>query len=525
MPDGGEPAGDGASAAGTPLPDWLDPLFGAEQMRAMDRWAIEERGVPSLDLMERAGAGLALRADRVAPRGPVAIICGKGNNGGDGFVAGRLLRGFGRTVRVLLLVAPEEHRGDAAENLRRLDGAHEPFEAGALADAAVVVDAIFGTGFRGEPRGAARAAIEAVVGCGAPVVAADVASGVDGSTGEAAAASIGAHTTVTFAAAKPGHWIAPGKQRTGALDVVDIGIPRGAPVVPDVGLLTERVHALVPGRVAEGTKFSSGHVIVAGGARGLTGAPCLAADAAMRAGAGYVTALVPASLELVFETRLLEAVTRAMPDDDGALAPEGVDAALATLERAGALVLGPGVGRSDAAFAFVRTLAACADVPLLLDADGLNAHAGGLETLAARSAPTVLTPHAGELGRLLGSSSADVGRSRLRSAREAARRADAVVVLKGDDTIVALPDGRAAVNGMGAPALATAGTGDVLSGVIGAYLAKGLDPFAAACAGVRRHAAAGRVASAEHGADGVIARDVIAALPRALQGEPGEPAE
>ena len=278
----------------------------------------------------------------------------------------------------------------------------------------------------------------------------------------------------------------------------------------------------MPGRDAAGTKFSSGHVVVAGGSRGLTGAPCLAAEAAMRAGAGYVTALVPASLELVFETRLLEVMTRGLEDEDGALTPGAVDAALEAIERAGALVLGPGAGRSEGALQFVRALAARAGVPLLLDADGLNAHAGALEALAERTAPTVLTPHAGELGRLLGISSEEVGRRRLRSAREAARRAQAVVVLKGDDTIVARPDGVAAVNDLSAPGLATAGTGDVLSGVIGAYLAKGLDPFAAACAGVRRHAAAGRVAAAAHGTDGVIAGDVVAALPLALQGEPAE---
>ncbi len=296
-------------------------------------------------------------------------------------------------------------------------------------------------------------------------------------------------------------------------------------MTPDVGLLTARVHALVPGRDVAGTKFSSGHVVVAGGSRGLTGAPCLAAEAAMRAGAGYVTALVPASLELVFETRLLEIMTRGLDDEDGSHVPGAVDAALEAIERAGALVLGPGAGRSEGALQFVRELAARAEVPLLLDADGLNAHAGRLEALAERKAPTVLTPHAGELGRLLGISGEAVGRRRLRSAREAARRAQAVVVLKGDDTIVARPDGVAAVNDLSAPALATAGTGDVLSGVIGAYLAKGLEPFAAACAGVRRHAAAGRVAAAEHGPDGVIAGDVVAALPRALAGEPAEPGE
>jgi hydroxyethylthiazole kinase-like uncharacterized protein yjeF len=504
------------------LPAWLDPLPGAEQMRAIDRWAIEQRAIPALDLMERAGAGLALLADRTVPRGPIAIVCGKGNNGGDGFVAARLLYELGRTVRVLRLAEQPEYHGSAAENLRRLEGAHEPFTAAALADAALVVDAIFGTGFAGEPREGAREAIEAIAAHGAPVVCADVASGVDASTGEAASASVHATATATFGAAKPGHWIAPGKQQTGTLEVVNIGIPAGAPVAADVGLLTARVHALVPGRAAPGTKFTSGHVVVAGGSRGLTGALCLASESAMRAGAGYVTALVAASLEPIFEARLLEVMTRALPDDDGALGPQALDGALAATERAGALVLGPGAGRAPATFEFVRELAARAPVALLLDADGLNAHAGALERLAGRDAPTVLTPHAGELGRLLGRSSQEIDGRRLRSAREAAQRANAVVVLKGDDTIVATPDGVAAVNGLGAPALATAGTGDVLSGVIGAFLAKRLDPFTAACAGVRRHAAAGRVAAATHGADGVIASDVIAALARAREGEPEE---
>jgi NAD(P)H-hydrate epimerase len=241
----------------------------------------------------------------------------------------------------------------------------------------------------------------------------------------------------------------------------------------------------------------------------------------MRAGAGYVTAYVPRSLEAIFELRLLEVMTRALPDENGSLAHRGAEAVVEAAARAGALVLGPGLGRADDALAFARDVAASAGAPLLLDADGLNAHAGALDDLASRTAATVLTPHAGELGRLLGRPSEDIEVHRLRSAREAARRANAIVVLKGDDTIIAAPDGTVAINGLGAPALATAGTGDVLSGVIGAFLAKGMDPFTAACAGVRRHAAAGRVAAAEHGPDGVIASDVVAALPRALEGETG----
>jgi len=502
------------------LPDWVDPLQGAEQMRGIDRWAIDEREISSLTLMERAGSGLALAVDRLVPHGAVAVVCGKGNNGGDGLVAARLLSQLGRRVRVLTLAGEDEHRGDAAENLGRLDGAHEPFTAAGLDDAAVIIDAILGTGFDGEPRGLAKETIEAIAAHSAAVVSADIASGVDASTGATAGACVTATMTATFAAAKPAHWIAPGKQLSGELEIIDIGIPAGAPERADVGLLTGRVHRLVPGRDAPSTKFSAGHVVVAGGSRGLTGAPCLACEAAMRAGAGYVTALVPATLQMIFELRLLEVMTRDLDDDDGALTFAAATAALDACERAGALVLGPGLGRSEGAFAFAREIAARAPAPLMLDADGLNAHAGRLDALARRTAPTVLTPHAGELGRLLGVSSAEIGARRLHSAREAARRAQAVVVLKGDDTIVAAPDGMAAINGLSAPALATAGTGDVLGGVIAAFLAKGLDPFAAACAAVRRHAAAGRVAANAHGSGGVIARDVVAALPRAPDGEP-----
>jgi NAD(P)H-hydrate epimerase len=242
----------------------------------------------------------------------------------------------------------------------------------------------------------------------------------------------------------------------------------------------------------------------------------MASEAAMRAGAGYVTAFVPESLNLVFEVRLLEVMTVPIPDSDGALTPDGIDVVLERAERADALVLGPGLSRRPAAFELARSLAERAPLPVLLDADGLNAHAGRLESLRGRPAATVLTPHAGELARLLEVESGAVAARRLEHARRAASESGAIIVLKGDDTIVASPDGPAAVNRGGASALATAGTGDVLSGIIGAYLAKGMDPFHAACAGVYIHAAAGRLAAARLGSEGVIARDVIEALPAAL---------
>jgi NAD(P)H-hydrate epimerase len=504
-----------ADAAG--IPSWLEPLLDAEQMRATDKWAIEDRGIPSLDLMERAGIGLARLVEEVTPDGPVAIACGKGNNGGDGFVAARVLRDAGREVSVLLVGSPDDVRGDARTNLERLPGAPaEPFSAGALADAAVIVDALLGTGSAGEPRDEMRDAAGALAGADAPVVAADVATGVDASTGEVAGVAVTAVATATFHAAKPGLWINPGKAHAGDVRVIDIGIPGGALTRPRAGLLDHRVLELVPRRLPDGTKFASGHVLVAGGSTGLTGAPSLAAEAAMRAGAGYVTACVPASLNLVFETRLLEVMTRPLPDADGALTPDGVDAVIDATGRGGALVLGPGLGRSGDAARFARTLAKRAEVPVVIDADGLNAHAGELESLAGRAGGTILTPHAGELARLLGIESDEVAAHRLHHARDAASRSGCVVVLKGDDTLVAAPDGLVAVSRGGVPGLATAGTGDVLSGVVGALLAKGLDPFEAACAGVVLHASAGRRAAERYGSEGMIASDVIQALPLAL---------
>jgi NAD(P)H-hydrate epimerase len=488
----------------------------AEEMRQTDRWAIEDQGIPSLALMERAGAGLARVVADVAPHGVVAVACGTGNNGGDGFVAARLLHDAGRDVRVLLAGDPERMTPDAAANHARLTMSVQPFEPAALEGAAVAVDALLGTGFTGELRpGPLADALLALCRADVPVVAADVPSGIDASTGEVDGLAVRAVATATFHRSKPGLWIAPAKERAGTVHVIDIGIPDGAPVAPQIELIAE---APTPAsRGAGSTKFSSGHVLVCGGSLGLTGAPCLAAEAAMRAGAGYVTACVPASLNLVFEQRLLEVMTRPLPDEGGALSVAGLGTVLGDAKRrGGALVLGPGLGRADASAALARELARRAPVALVLDADGLNAHAGRLEDLADRAAPTVLTPHAGELGRLLGVPSGEIGARRLHFAREAAARARAIVVLKGDDTLVAAPDGRVGVSRGGAPALATAGTGDVLSGVTGALLAAYPDPYEAACLAVELHRRAGRRAAAEVGsAEGVIASDVVAALPRA----------
>ncbi len=504
--------------------DWLRPLYDAEGMRAVDGWAIAERGIPSLRLMDAAGAAVAQAVRGLNPSGPIRIVCGKGNNGGDGLVAARLLAETGFDAEALLLWPAAELSTDAAANLERLDRPARELASGeiaaALAGSGAVVDAIFGTGFEGAARPPAAAAIEAIGRCGAPVIAADIASGVNAATGEVEGLAVPATITVSFHAGKMGHRIAPGKTHTGELRVADIGIPDGAPADPAGGEIGAAVLALPPRRGPESTKFTSGQVLVVGGSLGLTGAVALSATAAIRAGAGYATAAVPAELEPILESKLTEVMTRGCASAEGSFAQDAAGSILEAAERAAAIVLGPGLGRSDAALDVARRVAAETEAPLVVDADGLNAHSGALAALANRRGKTVLTPHAGELGRLLERSSDQVGAHRLAAAREAAEAASAVVVLKGDDTIVVDggdPGAPVAVNVVSAPALATAGTGDVLAGTIGALMARGLAPFEAACCAVRANSSAGVLAAKRVGAaESVIASDVVAALPKAL---------
>jgi ADP-dependent NAD(P)H-hydrate dehydratase / NAD(P)H-hydrate epimerase len=522
---------------------WLRGLYDAEGMRAADAWAIEDQGVDSPALMETAGRAVAEAVAGLRPEGPVRVVCGKGNNGGDGLVAARLLGELGFEVEVLLLWAADELSEDAAANLERLGaapsgalggepngadgergsgGAVSVLDAGddlaaRLAGSGAVVDAIFGTGFSGAPREPAASAIAAISDCGAPVVACDIASGVDASTGEIAGAAVEATVTVTFHGAKVGHYVAPGKWATGELAVAPIGIPAGGPPPEAAGVIEPAVLGLAPRRGSRSTKFSSGQVTIAGASRGLTGAVRMSSTAAIRAGAGYATVAVPADLEPAFEAAEVEVMSRGIPGPEGRLGTAGIDAILAAFERAAAGVFGPGLGRDEDSLALARAVVPRLELPLVVDADGLNAFAGSLAYLASREAPTILTPHAGELGRLLKRESAEIDAHRLAAAKEAASRSGAVVVLKGDDTIVT--DGeRVAVNAVAAPGLATAGSGDVLSGMTAALLARGLEPFTAVCAAVIAHARAGREAARRVGlVESVIATDVIAAIPVGLR--------
>jgi NAD(P)H-hydrate epimerase len=425
------------------------------------------------ELMERAGEAVAREAMRAFPDARrFACVCGGGSNGGDGRVAARLLREAGRE----------------ADETTEPDGYD------------VVVDALFGTGFRGAPRPEAAALIERINAGDAPVVSVDLPSGVDASTGEVAGAVVDADLTVTFHGRKVGLAVGPGRFHAGSVVVADIGLE---PLPTEHRLARPELLELVPLRGSLDTKYTAGSVLVVGGQPGMTGAACLSALAALRADAGYVTLAVPAESLPVVEALALEPVKIGWRDDDA------VETITAAAERAGSIAVGPGLGRGEGRNALVRELLERVELPAVVDADGLF----GLKPVR-RAAPTVLTPHAGELARLLDTDAHWVGAHRLEAARTAAGRFEAVVLLKGPDTIVAQPDGGVIVCDLGPPSLATAGTGDVLTGIVASFLAKGLEPQLAAAAAAVAHARAAQLAP--HRA-GLVAGDLLGSLPAALE--------
>jgi len=450
----------------------FEPLYTAAEMRAAEeRYAGYPDSIP--ELMERAGTAVAREAMLAFPAARrFACVCGGGSNGGDGRVAARVLR----------------EAGLEADDTTDVDGYD------------VVVDALFGTGFSGEPRPEAASLIGRINDVDAAVVSVDLPSGVDASTGEVVGAAVDADLTVTFHAPKLGLVVAPGRFHVGRVVVADIGLD----VVPtEHSRATTDVLRSVPLRRDGDTKYTSGAVLVVGGQPGMTGAAALTARAAFRADAGYVALAVPDESLPVVETLLLEAVKTGWRDDSA------VEAIAGLAERAGALAIGPGLGRGEARRVLVRELLERLELPAVVDADALFE----LEPVE-RDAPTVLTPHAGELARLLGTDSSWVDAHRLTAARKAAERFDAVVLLKGPDTIVAAPEGGVVVSDWGPPALATAGTGDVLTGIVAAFLAKGLEPAVAAAAGAVAH---GRAAELAPRRAGLVASDLLDAIPLALE--------
>jgi NAD(P)H-hydrate epimerase len=499
------------------------PILTPAQAAGLDR-AAQERGIQPASLMENAGREVANAAVRLAGGSygrRAVVVCGRGNNGGDGFVAARYLASWGMGVSVLLVEPGADVREPAAANLERLDRTRarvRPWSREAasreLARAGVVVDAIFGTGFRGSPDGVHAEAISSL-DAGIPVVAVDIPSGVNGANGEVAGAAVRADLTVTFGAAKPGVVLLPGASFAGIVEVADIGFPEDL-VVSDLVLVDgDDVAAWLPRRAPDTHKRAVGYAVVIGGSRAMTGAVGLMAEGAYRAGAGLVAAAAPASILPVIQGAVREAVFSPLPETDAGTAAGPSDRLTEIFVQADAVAIGPGMTTDERTAAWIRQLVRSCENPVVLDADGLNAFAGRSADLAERKSDLVLTPHAGEFARLAGLGAREIDADRISAVRKLAAETQAVVLLKGSRTLIGSPDGSVRVNATGGPFLATGGTGDVLTGMIVGLLARGLGPADAAAAAAYVHGVAGAMA-ADAAGEGATAGDVLGRVAEAF---------
>jgi NAD(P)H-hydrate epimerase len=490
----------------------------------MDRWAIEERGMSAGVLMENAGKNVALEAwEYLKNKSDQAVIlAGKGNNGGDALVAARHLYQWGLNIRLFLTCPPEDFSEPAAGNWSLVEAlgipwnilkdhnSFYPFKL-SLHNAQLVIDGLFGTGFHGEMNEICAKAVQAVAESHAPVLAIDVPSGLNADTGQVSAWTIRAEKTVCLAFGKLGLYVYPGKEYAGEVVISDISIPREA-----IDIAAQTVHltdhklakALLPPVPVDGHKYTFGHVLVAAGSRGMAGAALLASRAVLRSGAGMVTTLLPESLAGHFDMAFPEGLTKGLPETEaGALSKDAADALEAEAGGKSALVFGSGMQPGDD-LEYLLTRAAGLRIPLILDGGGLWALSRNPSILAKREAPVVLTPHTGELGRLLNVDPAEIQADRLKAAGEAALKFQSVVALKGAATVTATPLGTFYINQTGNPALATAGTGDVLAGMIGAWVAQGLQAEEAAVLGVYLHGLAGDLFGKGMGFRGILAGDL-----------------
>jgi NAD(P)H-hydrate epimerase len=508
-----------------------------EQMQEVDRETID-RICPGLELMERAGRGCAevIRHEFGEEPKKAVVFCGSGNNGGDGLVIARYLAEAGWRCTVHLLKAPEAFSPDAAKNFQRLsdlmdtgapvsriDATRPDWiqEASAdLEDADVVVDAIFGTGISGAPRGLALDMIMLINEADQPVVAIDIPSGVNGSTGAASGEAVMADTTLTIGAPKVGSLFHPGKHHCGEVSVIDIGFEDDVIARHAAGYkLLDRGEAALrlPYRPPDLHKFEAGTLVIVAGSERYRGAALLCGEAALRSGCGMVYLGVPESIAAGVDTALREAITVPLPQTAaGTVAPEAIDVLRPYLRKADAAAVGPGMGRDDATDDFIRTLVTKIDVPTVVDADAITAFAGRSDLLHSLDTPVVITPHSGELKRLLETDVAADPIERMNQTREVAQRLGVTLLHKGAPSLVAGPDDGVWINTTGSSALATGGTGDVLTGVVSSFIAQGAEPMDAACVASWLHGRAGELAAEQLGRRGVIAGDLLWALGGAM---------
>ncbi|MHB9094043.1 MAG: NAD(P)H-hydrate dehydratase [Eubacteriales bacterium] len=510
-------------------------LLTAEEMQKLDRTAINGLGIPGVVLMENAGLQVVEEIHGIIgnPKGKtVTIFAGKGNNGGDGFVIARHLLNAGAEVKVLLFADITEVAGDAKVNLNILQSmGHKVYPIAnpnslnivklAMVYTDLIVDAVYGTGFRGTVPDHVGNIVEIINASGKPVVAVDIPSGLEANTGKIHGPCVKAACTVTFAYAKIGLLIQEGPEHVGRLVVADISIPPDlirSQAVKRFLITPEIVRKIMPARRPDGHKGTYGRVLVVGGSEGLSGAVAMASSAALKAGAGLVTLAVPASLHDLMEVKLTEVMTKPLPETEGvSISVNALPAVQDLLDSADVLALGPGMSTNTETVEFVRQLVAGLSKPAVIDADGLNALVGAEELTGKCQAPLILTPHPGEMARLMGIKTQEVQNNRIEIALESSKKWNAVVVLKGAHTVVSSPDGSLYVNPTGNPGMASGGTGDVLTGIIAGLLGQGLAPLEAAVAGVYFHGLAGDLAALEKGMLSLVAGDLLDFLPQATK--------
>ena len=503
----------------------------AAQMRNIDRWAVKEFGIPGPVLMENAATSVMAEMesffDGLAGM-KVGIVCGKGNNGGDGMALARRLMIRGVPVRVALLASFGTVTGEAKVNLSilRKTGVEilEHASTGAIADVVawsdILVDALIGVGLSTALTGTYAFAVEMMNASGKPLVAVDIPTGINADTGDVMGSAIRADLTVTFALLKRGLALYPGAQHAGTVRIADIGIPSEVMEKEKINThLLNRGYAwgLIGRRAPDAHKGDFGHLMGVAGSLGKAGAAVMAAYGALRAGAGLVSVATPNSLVPIIQQQIFEAMCIPSAESiDGTFGIGAEDELLKAAAKMSACAVGPGLSTHYETVQMVRMLVQRLTIPMVIDADGINAFAGSLDMLKKTKAPVIMTPHPGELGRLLGISSGDVQRDRIGVAAAFAAKYKVILVLKGARTVIAIPDGRLFVNSTGNPGMATGGTGDVLTGMIGSLLAQGYTAAEASCLGVYLHGLAGDLAAKEIGETGMIAGDLIEKIPEAI---------
>jgi NAD(P)H-hydrate epimerase len=521
----------------------------AEEMRAIDAQTIENIGIPGIVLMENAGKAVTQVVKEILGKEAkgqggkrkgheslarrqeskrVAIFVGRGNNGGDGLVIARYLTLSGFDVTIYLLSEAGRFTGDALTNLQiaqnlqfkiKLLLSQEQLSAyrAEIQSSDVIVDSIFGTGLKGAVRGFAAEVIEFINSTGKPIVAVDLPSGLDADTGQSEGVCVHATHTVTMGLPKRGLLLYPGADFTGKLTVADIGFPQS--VIDAQGIRVnwvqkDEARRLMPRRPRNSHKGTFGHVFVIAGSVGLTGAAALASEAALRIGAGMVTLGIPKSLNPIMEEKLTEVMTVPLPETDAqSLASEAKTKIFDFLKRANVVAIGPGLSRNPQTVELIHQLSVEIKLPKVIDADGLNALSEKRDLLDQLDSQTILTPHPGEMARLLDCSPQEVESDRIGIAQEFAQKHGLTLVLKGVPTIIASASGEVYINSTGNPGMATAGMGDVLTGAIAGLLAQGLKPVDAAVLGVYLHGLAGDIAAEKIGESGLIAGDVLKMLP------------